>query len=65
MASHLGFIVSSGGSVNDGISRELASLQYTSLDHAVERILQLGPGTLLAKIDVSQAYLNVAVYIAG
>lgn len=31
-----------GHSVNDGISRELSSLQYTSVEQAVEHILRLG-----------------------
>ena len=36
----------SGSSVNDGISRELSSLHYVSVDTAVRRILELG-GSLL------------------
>ena len=51
-----------GRSVNDGIDRELASLEYTSVEQVVERIMQLGKGTLLAKIDVCQAYRNVPVH---
>ena len=51
-----------GRSVNDGISRELSSLSYASVDQAVERILELGPGTLLAKCDIKQAYRNVPVH---
>ena len=51
-----------GSSVNDGISKELASLQYTSVDQAVKRIISLGRDCLLAKIDVKQAYRNVPVH---
>jgi hypothetical protein len=41
-----------GRSVNDGVSRELA----------VERILELGWGTLMTKCDIQQAYRNVPVH---
>ena len=51
-----------GSSVNDSISKELASLQYTSVDQAVKRIVSLGKDCLLAKIDVKQAYRNVPVH---
>lgn len=39
-------------SVNDGISKELASLSYVSIDKAVSGILQRGRGTLIAKMDI-------------
>ena len=51
-----------GKSVNDGISKELASLQYASVDQAVQKILTLGKGCMLAKIDVKQAYRNIPVH---
>ena len=38
-------------SVNDGISEELCSLSYASLDDAVDVIRRLGPGTQLVKMD--------------
>ena len=51
-------------SVNDGISQELCSLSYVSVDDAVKQILELGPGTMLAKLDVQSAYRIVPVHPA-
>lgn len=51
-----------GYSVNDGIERELASVSYTSIDDIISKILQLGQGSLLAKMDIKQAYRNVPVH---
>lgn len=48
--------------MNDGISREPSSLSYISVDDVVDRVLQLGYGALLAKMDIKQAYRNVPVY---
>ena len=51
-----------GQSVNDGISKDSCSLQFTTVDDAARLIAQLGRGTLLAKIDIAQAYRNVPVH---
>ena len=51
-----------GGSVNDGIDKELAAVSYISVDDIVTRILKLGRGTLLAKTDIKQAYRNVPIH---
>ena len=51
-------------SVNDGISSEWCSMHYTTVDNAVEKIVQLGPGTLLAKVDIEHAYRNIPVHPA-
>ena len=51
-----------GRSVNDGISKELASLSYVSVDEVAMAVLQLGQGTMLAKMDVKQAYRNIPVH---
>ena len=51
-----------GHSVNDGIEPELCSLNYTSVDRAVQRILRLGTGAKLAKFDVESAYRTVPVH---
>ena len=51
-----------GKSVNDGISSELCSLQYTRVDHVVRQLLQLGPGALMAKLDIKSAYRIVPVH---
>ena len=42
--------------VNDGIRKELCSLQYVKVDEVVGTILKLGHGTELAKIDIHNAY---------
>ena len=39
-------------SVNDGILPDLCSLSYSSVDEAVQYILQLSPGTELVKLDL-------------
>lgn len=51
-----------GNSVNDGIDRSICSLTYMKVDDLVDRILQLGKGTLLAKIDIESAFRNVPVH---
>lgn len=45
-----------GSSVNDGIPKYLCSINYISIDTAIENILKCGTGTLLAKIDVKNAF---------
>ena len=42
-------------SVNDGITSELCSLQYTRIDNAVEIISTMGLETLLTKVDLQDA----------
>lgn len=51
-----------GGSVNDGIQKELASLAYLSVDDVVAEVVRRGRGTLIAKMDVKQAYRNIPVH---
>ena len=51
-----------GKSVNDGISKELSSLRYTSVDDAAHIVTQMGPHTKLAKIDIAHAYRNIPVH---
>ena len=50
-----------GHSVNDRIRKDLCSLHYSSIDDAASKVAALGPGALLAKMDVRQAYRNVPV----
>ena len=45
-----------------GVSSELSILHYVSVDDAVRRILQSGPGASLAKADIKQAYCNVPTH---
>ena len=49
-------------SVNDGIEKETCSLSYISVDTVADRVLNLGQGALLAKMDVKQAYRMVPVH---
>ncbi len=51
-----------GNSVNDGIDPGLCSLQYTSVDSACHKVLELGQGANLAKFDVSGAFRTVPVH---
>ena len=53
-----------GYSVNDGIPKELCSMSYITTDDAVRKIVQLGPGSLLAKIDIKSAFRLIPVHPA-
>ena len=48
--------------MNDGIPSELCSLSYITTDDAVEKVMELGIGRLLAKVDVEHAYRNIPVH---
>ena len=50
-----------GHSVNEGISRELCTCHYTSVDQAAEQIVRWGKGTLMAKMDIKQVYRNIPI----
>ena len=49
-------------SVNDGISKDLCSLSYTSVDEVVASIITYGRGAMLAKMDIKQAYRNIPIH---
>ena len=51
-----------GKSVNDGISPELASVQYSSVDHLASLVRQSKRGALLVKADIKEAYRNIPVH---
>ena len=51
-----------GASVNDGVEPELCSMNYTSVDVAVKRVLALREGARLAKFDVEEVYRTVPVH---
>ena len=53
-----------GYSVNDGIPKSLCSLKYVTIDEAIKGIIQLGRGTLLAKIDIKSAFRLLPVHPA-
>ena len=50
-----------GESVNDHISPEDYSLHYMSMDDLVQRITSYGPGTLLSKLDIADAFKHILV----
>ena len=52
----------SGHSVNDKIPKDLCSLNYITIDDAVNHILELGHGTHLAKTDIKNAFRLVPVH---
>ena len=49
-------------SVNDGIDPTLVSLSYIQVEQVGRSVLELGPGTQLAKIDIKSAYRVVPVH---
>ena len=51
-----------GYNVNDGISRDLCSMRYATVDQAIGTIFAQGPGCLMAKIDMESAYHNIPVH---
>lgn len=54
---------SPGASVNDGVSTDLCSLTYASIDDAVALIIRQGRGTQLTKVDLENAYRMVPVHL--
>ena len=53
-----------GQSVNDGIPTSLCGLSYITVDDAIQKILELGPNTLLAKIDIKNVFRLLPVHPA-
>ena len=51
-----------GYSVNDGISKEICSLSYMSVDDVAARVVKMGRGSLMANFDLKAAYRNVPVH---
>lgn len=45
-----------GGSVNDGIDKQLCSVSYTSFDQVAQLVFKSGKGALMAKRDVKSAF---------
>ena len=54
----------SGRSVNNGVTQDVCSISYTSVDIAVKLIQSMGLGTLMAKMDLKEAYRNIPVHPA-
>ena len=51
-----------GGSVNNEIPKNLCGLSYITIDDAIQQVLRLGPGTLLAKLDIKSAFRLLPVH---
>ena len=51
-----------GASVNDGVSTDLCSMKYISVEHATRAVTAKGQGALLAKVDVARAYRNIPIH---
>jgi len=53
-----------GSSVNDGIPKELSSVQYATINHAIQHIRTFGPGCWMAKTDIKSAFRIIPVHPA-
>ena len=51
-----------GRSVNDHIDKAEFSLHYAKVDEAVRMLLALGPGALMAKVDLKSAFRMIPVH---
>ena len=51
-----------GFSINDGISPELSSMSYVSLDHLASIVTSVGKGALFVKADIKEAYCMVPIH---
>ena len=49
-------------SVNDGIPKNLCSLSYVTVDDAIAKIIETGPNSLLAKVDIKHAFRLLPVH---
>ena len=54
-----------GHSVNDNIPKPLYSLSYITVDDATHAIVQSGPDTLLAKVDIKSTFRLIPVHPAN
>ena len=51
-----------GSSVNDGIPREYATVQYSTLSQAIDHIINFGPNCYLAKSDIKSAFRIIPIH---
>ena len=51
-----------GFSINDGVSSDLSTLSYTSVDHLASLVLSHGEGALLVKADIKEAYRMIPIH---
>lgn len=48
-------------SINAGISKNFTSVQYETLDHVIQSVLQNGKGSLIAKADIESAFRIIPI----
>ena len=53
-----------GFSVNDSIPKYLCSLHYVTINDAIDQVVKLGSGTLLAKADIKSALCLLPIHPA-
>ena len=53
-----------GFSINDNIPSHLCRLSYITVDDAIQEILKTGPGTLLVKVDIKNAFCLLLMHPA-
>ena len=51
-----------GCSVNDAIDPAFCSLTYTTVEQVAQRVMRLGRGALMAKVDIESAYRLIPVH---
>lgn len=51
-----------GDSINHHIPQEVCSVRYQSVQTAIEIIKHIGPGALLAKTDIENAYKQIPIH---
>ena len=59
---HLSYPKSGSTSINSSISKEDFSLQYVTVDDAINGIKRFGPGSFLAKTDIESAFRLIPVH---
>ena len=50
-----------GSSINSHLEEQVCTLQYITIDDAVQHVRQYGKGTLMAKLDLKDAFKHVVV----
>ena len=56
------WISPAGASVNDNLRRELTHVAYSSVEDATMMLHSLGEGTMMAKVDIKEAYRIVPIH---
>ena len=51
-----------GKSVNDGILKDLCSLDYITIDDAIQHIMKFGRETLISKVDIKSVFKLLRAY---